>query len=348
LLADARLEIGMRACLPLVLALALLGSPVQSAQADGDTSACTLVKRDADWLAQAVSAWRYASRGFMQLDLSNPIDVYIMNSGCLLKSSDAMTTTGAPTWTASRFVGTALLDGKMEVRPSPLSFAGNIDGQAFFVMSTPSVWQSVEDGDPFTLDQLMTAVWIHEGAHAVQNKTYFAQFIRAAQRLNLPEDWNDDSIQGRFENNPEFSASIDRETELLFAAASATSLQQARELANEALRLIEARRARWYVGESAGLGEVEDIFLTLEGSGQWAGYTWLIDPTGGNVAQDVAVTGFLKRGKWWSQVQGAALMLATDRIGGPGWRRHAFGDGQAAGMELLKAALLDSPRPAPP
>lgn len=41
----------------------------------------------------------------------------------------------------------------------------------------------------------------------------------------------------------------------------------------------------------------------------------------------------------WSQTEGFAIVIALDRIAGPRWKRHAFGDGAQTVLEMLDDAL---------
>lgn len=109
---------------------------------------------------------------------------------------------------------------------------------------------------------------------------------------------------------------------------------------------MKVRRERWFTGADAYLGAVEDLFLTLEGSGQWVAYRWLTDSTGGAMTADAAIRDFGQRSGWWSQDAGLALFLAIDRLGGAGWRTCAFGSGALAGAALLDLAL-QPPREVP-
>ena len=43
----------------------------------------------------------------------------------------------------------------------------------------------------------------------------------------------------------------------------------------------------------------------------------------------------------WSQTEGIAVVLALDRIVGPVWKRHAFGDGEPTVLGILDAALAE-------
>lgn len=116
-------------------------------------------------------------------------------------------------------------------------------------------------------------------------------------------------------------------------------MAKARNLASQALSMIRARRARWFVGVDQRLGEAEDLFLSMEGAGQYVGYSWLIDPQGGRVPRATAMVGFGTRAKWWSQKQGLALVLAVERLGLPGWRAQLWKSPKLIGSQLLQAAL---------
>jgi len=108
-------------------------------------------------------------------------------------------------------------------------------------------------------------------------------------------------------------------------AVDAKDEAEARTLAREGRRLMRERQARWFVGDDAYFVEAEDIWLTFEGAGQWTAYQWLIHPRGG-ARPPAEVMARFKKGPW-SQTEGFAIVMALDRIAGPRWKRHAFGDG---------------------
>ena len=97
-------------------------------------------------------------------------------------------------------------------------------------------------------------------------------------------------------------------------------------------------QARWYTGGDAYFAEVEDLWLTFEGAGQWTGYQWMIHPRGGAQTPAELLARYTK-GRRWSQTEGFAVVMALDRIAGPGWKRHAFGDGARMVLEMLDDAL---------
>jgi hypothetical protein len=274
-------------------------------------------------------------------DHPTSVQAIIFDADCQVSSSTAMTG-GAKVWTAQAHTGEVVLPDGNELPARVASFAAPAPDGSFFVMAAPSIWraagvQSAELG----LERLMTAVMLHEAAHVLQFPAYGRRINRLVETYNLPNDFSDDSIQKRFEADADFASSITRETELLLAAAAASDRLGAVRLAAEARLLAQARHKRWFTGDLAYLKEAEDVWLTLEGSGQWLGYQWLIDPRGGALMPSVAARGFGLRGKWWSQRQGFALFAALDQLAGAEWKRHAFGNGTKTAGELLDHALIE-------
>lgn len=285
-----------------------------------------------------MEAWDLTSRKITHIPRAEPIQAVIFDAGCMLTSSTAMNG-GPQTWTAARHPGQVSLPNGETIPANVISFATTNDKGNFFVMSTPSVWRAGDVNEQFGLETLMVAVLIHEGTHVAQFPTYGARMSALSERFGLPESFNDDSIQERFRNNAEFSASVTREIDLLLAAATARDRPSALRMAREARALMRARQDKFYPEKDAYLREAEDIWLSLEGSAQWAGYQWVIRPDGGAVPASVAFLAFGKRGKWWSQEEGFALFMALDRLAGDKWKRHAFGDGAKTALQMLDEAL---------
>ena len=306
--------------------------------------ACEISPEDRAWIDRALEAWRMTSREITHMRRGEDFQAVFFDADCVLVSTDALSSreAGAVTWTASPHAGTITLPNGDQMPAGVTSFTKADSGDAFFVMSTPSVWRaSGVDNPQLGLETMMVAVLLHEGSHVSQGTTYGLRVGALAERYHLPESFDDDSMQGRFRDNADFSASIARETDLFFQAAAAPSGDGARRLAREARDMMRSRAARWVVGEDAYWTEAEDLWLSFEGSGQWAGYEWVIHPQGANVAPAIAIPNFAGRSGWWSQNEGLAIFLALDRIAGPGWKRHVYGDGQLTALQLLDEALAE-------
>lgn len=302
--------------------------------------ACALPERDRVWVDRALEAWRFASREIAAIGPVAEFEGVFFSADCALTSAQALSSPTAEgvTWTATPHAGTIALPDGVEMPAGVTSFVSGGKGKPYFVMSTPTVWQAAGVGEGPGLDTTMVAVLLHEASHVAQTVPYGPRLGALIERNKLPDSFNDNAVQERFRENAEFAASVTEETRLFIEAAVATDDAEARRLAREARRLMRERQARWVTGNDAYLVEAEDIWLTFEGAGQWTGYQWLVHPRGG--AQPPAeVMARFTRGRQWSQTEGFALVMALDRIAGPGWKRHAYGDGARTVLEMLDDAL---------
>jgi hypothetical protein len=171
--------------------------------------------------------------------------------------------------------------------------------------------------------------------HVRQFGQIYDRITATATPAHFPENqMGDDIVQKRFGENAEFKAAVEKERDVLLAGFTGDEAA-ARASAREALALIRARQAKFYTGENAPLSELEDLFLTLEGMGQFAGYSWLAYPKGGAKPSADAVAQM--RTRWWSQEEGLAIMLIVSRLV-PDWQARAFAQKPATALELLAAA----------
>jgi hypothetical protein len=305
-------------------------------------AACEVSAEDRVWIDASLDAWRFSALEITGAASIRPFEAVFFDDDCVLTSANAFSveTPSDLVWTATPHAGEVTLPGGQAIPAGVISFATAEDANAFFVMSTPSVWRAAGvSNEALGLETMMTGVLLHEAAHITQSRSYGARMTEIVAANNLPDDFDDDSIQRRFGEDAAFAASVERETELLFQIAGNPDERAARRLAREALDLMQARRARWFTGPDAYLAEAEDIWLTFEGSGQWVGYQWIVHPSGGGAETDVAMANFARRGRWWSQTQGIALAFAVDRLAGFDWKRHAYGDGAMTLTQMLEAAL---------
>lgn len=309
-----------------------------AAAAASSISGCAPSATDQAWIGRARAAWHQQVRAIPGLSPPPKVSVILFDRRCRLSSRTALALGRAPDWRSTPHGGRVLLNDGTRIPVGVTSFAGEGKGGVTFVMALPSVWRGKVNGGPVGLEALTTAVMLHEASHVAQG-ALLGEVSKLVARQRLPDSFNDDSIQDRFEKEPAFAAEVAEETRLLFAAAEASDREQARRLAAEASRRMAERRVRWFTGDEAYLARAEDLFLTLEGSGQYVGWHWLIDPRGGGFKRDVAMRGWGQRGRKWSQKQGLALILAVERLGLPGWQRTAWGKPELPGKELLDAAL---------
>ena len=312
----------------MLLSLAALGA-----------AACSPTDGDRRWIDRSRAAWRSRLDAIPELRAPPKVEVILFDRRCRLSSADALDDRVTARWAGAAHGGSIRLADGSAIPVGVTSFAGEGKRGSSFVMALPSIWASAAvKSAPLDLDRLTTAVLLHEASHVAQGRlmTRVGALVR---QKGFGEDFNDDSIQRRFEKNADFAASVREETRLLFAAAEARDDGTAHALARQAGDAIKARRARWMRGGDRALATAEDLFLSMEGAGQYVGYSWLIDPQGGGVSREVAMARFGAGPRWWSQAQGLALVLAVERLGLSGWRGHLWGEPRLVGTELLEAGL---------
>ena len=302
--------------------------------------ACVMPEGDRAWIERALEAWRFTSREITGIGSVPNFKAILFSAECVLTSDDALSSPSSQgvTWSAARHGGQIALPDGSQIPAGVTSFASGKNGLTYFVMATPSVWTAAGIGSGPGLERMLVAVLLHEASHVAQIGPYGPRLGALIERYSLPDSFNDNAVQERFRDNEELAASVRRESELFLAAAAAANDAEARRLAQEARELMRARQRRWQVGDDAYLIEAEDLWLTFEGSGQWAAYQWLIHPAGGAVPAAEALPRYAQ-GRQWSQTEGFAVVMALDRLAGPGWKRHAFGDGAKTVLQMLDHVL---------
>lgn len=303
---------------------------------------CEFAGETRAWTAQALESWDRLDRE--RLRLSHPVTPIIT----LFDQECAYTLTpdgGGDFQVGARRYRTAgqshdgsigLPDGG-SVPARRLAFASPVsNGGMFFIMALPALWRAdtAEARDP---DLLAMVVFMHEFAHS-QQADGLGERIDGLLASGLSEDANDDVVQDLFGARPGYEAEYGAERDLFYQAAEAAEPDAARALLARAAERMAARRARWFTGDEALYAEADDVFLTLEGTGNWAAWTWLTDPRGGGLTPADA-TAFVRGGRGrWSQDEGLGVMLALDRLT-PDWPALAFGPDGVTADRLMARAL---------
>ncbi len=305
--------------------------------------ACEFSPQDSAWINQAIKSWHYTNKTITQISDIGKFDVVFYDSECQRMSHNALSVKKGVNWISTLHKGMVQLPDGDEMPPMVNSFtsSSNVkDGKTFFVMSAPSVWQQGGVKSKLGLERFMVPVMLHEAMHAIQSPTYGKKIELLTRKHNLSDNFNDDSVQKLFENNVEFSESVQSEIKLLMQAALAPTDAEARKLALQARDKIKNRYHTWMSGDALKYRDIDDAWLTMEGSGQWVGYSWLKDAKGGALSKDEAIKGFGLRGKWWSQKLGFALFMVIERLS-DNWKNDAFGDGSRTILTLLDDALKE-------
>ena len=302
------------------------------------------------WIERWFAAWDLTSRRILRLpDVPAP-EVVFYDSTCVYTTS-GVTAGGAepvdgPAWRGAKLPWRALAHhGSLTLPDSSqapiqlMSFTNSAPQTGpFFVMAAPAYWAEMGHGDELGL----IGVFLHEFAHTRQVEGMKDKIGPIDSTWPYPEELDDDAVQTHFSADAEYVAAYTAERDLLYRAADAESLDEARALAAEALAMMRSRHARWFTGDKAVFADVDNIFLSMEGVAQWSAHAWLAHPEGGGLERDAAVKKMLGRRRWWAQDEGLALLLVVDRLL-PDWPALAFSVPAPGAMELLERAVGQLP-----
>lgn len=314
---------------PLLALLLALGAcaPVPAAPPTTATplSGCAMNADDRAWLEGALANWAEAEREVLHLPPAPLPQVVAIDAACTytMQQGRVGDAVGVP------HDGEAVALGEQALPIGPIAFA---DGSGRFVMSLPSVWRASGVTSRVDFGTFLEGVMLHEIMHTRQAELAHAALEEIEARADI--EVSDDAIQGLFEGDPEYVVAYQRERDLLFAAAKAPDTASARRLAREALAAMESRRARYFTGNRAYLADMEDVFLTMEGMGQYLMYRHLARQPGITPEQAFAEA---NRAKYWTQNEGLALFLALDRLL-PDWPARSFREPDWRAQNLLAAA----------
>jgi hypothetical protein len=315
------------------VAVELRGSPCEVAAAS-------------PWINRWLAAWELTSREILRLPDAPPPTLVFYDSSCVYTTSSVSAGGGSPEdgpalrgarlpWQASAHGDTLTLPDSSRVPVQLMSFT-NVAPESgpFFLMAAPSYWAQTGHGR----EPGLTAVFLHEFAHTRQIRGMAALLDSIEAGWSFPDELGDDSVQLHFSTDSTYVAEYLLERDLLYRAAAAESTEEARALGTEALAMVKSRHARWFTGDNAVFTALDDTFLSLEGSAQWAGYAWLAHSEGGGLEREAAIEKMLGRRRWWSQDEGLALFLVIDRLL-PGWPLLVFREPSAGALELLEQAV---------
>ena len=244
-------------------------------------------------------------------------------------------------WRKAPHHDSLLLPDGSRVPVGLMSFAAPTkQGGTFFVMAAPSFWRNAGiDSKELSLDKLLTGVFLHEFTHCRQFDGFGAKVNAIEQSNNFSEvPLSDDIVQGYFKKDSLYEKAFRKETELFYRSATVTSKTEGKKYLEEALAMLKTRQQQSFTGNKKILMPLDDIFLSMEGLGQYVGLYWLMQPGGGNIPTATAISGFRRKKNQWSQEEGLALFLALAKHGAPGWQNKQFGTNPTDVVQLLEKA----------
>jgi hypothetical protein len=216
------------------------------------------------------------------------------------------------------------------------------NSKTFFVMPLINFWiQKKIDDHKIGYDNLVTAVFVHEFSHSQQidntmngmEDTFGAYFT-----AHTEDQFSDDLIQDIYKKDTLYTKEFDKELELFFKAADSKSKSKRIELGKQAIKMLDDRQNKMLTKDK-NLSKIDNYWLTVEGTGQYSFFAWLIHSNGGNLPIDEALKA--SRTSSWSQEEGLAVFYLYSKFyPAENWGQKMFRSKKTVNMiELLKNEL---------
>lgn len=316
---------GLRLLLLIVFILFIIPPPPATG---GD---CTFSADEEAFLRTSLEVWERVSREALELPAMPLPRLVLFNESCIwdvAAGSDVAGSRGAG------HSGMITLPGGDQMPAQIVAFASEYgdEPRPYLVLALPSVWRAEERHreDP-ALESLVRAVMVHELTHTRQT-TAVNRMIRSLQdRGLLGDEIDDDVVQKSFAESPGYRERYEAERDLMFAIASEPDLAKRRSMLRTAATLMRTRRAAFFAGDKSRFSELEDLFLNMEGTANWAALR-AVELEG--LSREEAVRTIRRGGRYWSQDQGLALFLALDAVS-PSWKKRVFSDSFSSLPRLL-------------
>lgn len=308
--------------------------------------------KEQKWLEDWFRAWELVDRQLLLLPADQPPEMVFYDDTWVYTTA---ATAGSPMngpgmygkplqWKKARHADTLTLPDGQRVPVGLMSFAApSPDGRSFFVMAAPAFWKAAGiESSAFTLDKMLTGVFLHEFTHTRQQKS-FGRLVDSIERVHTFQEvpLSDDIVQGYFKADSDYVRNFREEIDAFYTAAAATDKKEAEDAIQKGLTLLKARQAKYFTGNREILKTLDDIFLSMEGLGQYVAVYWLMHPQGGQVNRDAAISGFRRKRNQWSQEEGLAMFLALTRLKEKDWVKYQFNKKPRTIVELLEQESVD-------
>ena len=353
---DIRVSHLTRSAIGLLVVTVIAASSATPGASSARTNGCDLSQTNQAWLQRALDGWDTARRDFLKVP-STPLPwIVLFDASCIwhLNPTDPKLLADArqlPATTltfdgsgvdirAVSHAGTVLLPNRVEI---PIEVKASTalyrNGRmTFLVMSMPSLWRTQRGAKIGHLDEYLQGAFTHEMTHTQQLVPINRRLRQLIGSTDVLGRLTDDVIQERFQKEQGFARLVERERDMLFRAAGLSDPALRREVAIKAMAMIRDRHARYYSGRYTPYSEIETLFLTMEGAGQWAAYK-LIKARGVVGSSDAEVLKLVRDNRrYWSQDQGLALFLLLDVLV-PNWQARIFQNEPASPFTLIEEAL---------
>lgn len=299
------------------------------------------------------SAWTLVYKDIYKIDTINPVEFVFFDENYVYSTSAVTISQGESitgpgllnlnlSWKKTLHHGSLILPNKASIPVGITSYASEIPDtahHAFFVMPLPSFWKKAGvESKELGLDNLITGVFLHEFSHSQQMLNFGIKITQYEKEHDFGVNTNDDMLQNIFSENKDYVDLFNAEVSSFYHSISGKGIDKKELL--KGLRLMDERQKKHLKGKYESLAAMDDLFLTMEGLGQYSMYLWLIHPEGGKTDREMALKGVRRNKKWWSQEEGLVLFLILEQQkASEFWVKDMFGTKSVTITELIRSNL---------
>lgn len=304
-------------------------------------------------IAQWFSAWTLVYKDIYKINKLQPVEFVFFDEKYIYSTSSVSISDGEAIkgpdllnlklhWKKALHHDSLTLPDKTKVAVGIMSFASEIPNtkhHSFFVMPLPGFWEKAGvESKELGLNNLITGVFIHEFSHSQQMLNFGMKISLFEKQVNFGIGISDDIIQNIFSKQDTYMNLYNIEVNSFYSSIADNRFNIEKVL--KGLDLMDQRQEKYFKNEYKSLAEMDDLFLTMEGLGQYSMYLWLIDPKGGNIDKNVVIEGVRRNKKWWSQDEGFALFLILEKLKSPKiWAKKMFGSKTVTVSQLIRLYL---------
>ena len=318
-----------------ILLLAVVLSSCGNAKTER-TAEETAVNQEIAWLYDWLAAWELVSGDVFGLEEASLPEMLFFDSAYVYTNAPVSAPQGraidGPTlygkdiaWLKQSHNDTITIPNGSRAPIQIMTFAAPAEGQgteSFFVMAAPSFWKNAGiDSEEVGLQNMLTGVFLHEFAHTRQMDGIGAKLTGYEKNHTFDFPVSDDIIQDYFSDDSAYVRLFREETEAIYRLSNKPREEIKSSAVQTTLQALAARQEKYLKPEKDILVEMDRIFLTMEGVGQYAMVSWLTHPKGGGFSEETAIKATRRSKNWWSQDEGLALILLYKQVAqDPDWK----------------------------
>ncbi|MGH1334751.1 MAG: hypothetical protein ACRBFS_01385 [Aureispira sp.] len=291
------------------------------------------LNKEIEWLYEWISAWELIVNDEFKLGQANPPEMLFFDTQYVYTNSKLSAPNGKKIkgpnlygkkieWLKQEHNDTLIIPDGNKVPIQIMTFASPSEKEgieSFFVMAAPSFWKNAGiDSEEVGLENMLTGVFLHEFAHTRQMDGIGKKITDYDNNYQFDFSVSDDLIQDYFSNDSIYTKLFREQTELIYEYLNTEKPQKGH--INDFIQNFAVRQEEYLKPKKNILVEMDKVFLTMEGIGQYAMIAWLTHPNGGGFSEKLAIKATRRGKSWWSQDEGLAWVLLYKKIAKePNW-----------------------------